>query len=122
MTTIFLIIVFTTLAAPIITYSVYWPFLDRRIKDKKSLLSFLEPAYKGAFYAFMCCALINTVLLLVIEYATTIKLPAILGLILFIVYLTLLSIPRVLISCLKTSIKEEESASKSTTCESETAE
>jgi FlaA1/EpsC-like NDP-sugar epimerase len=98
---------------------VYWSFLDSRIKDKKSMLSFLEPAHKGAYYAFMCCTLINIVLLLVIDYATTIKLPATLGITLFLVYLTLLSIPRVLISGLKTSIEEEKNASKSTTCGSE---
>jgi len=106
-------------AVPIITSQVYWSFLVRRIKDKKAMLTFLEPAHKGAYYAFMCCTGINIVLLLVIDYATTIKLPALLGLTLLLTYLILLSIPRVLISCLKTSIKEEENANKSTTCDSE---
>jgi len=109
-------------AVPLFTAQVYWSFLDKRIKDKKALLSFLEPAYTGAFYAAMGCLAINFVLVLAVEFATTIELPALLMSILLLVYLTFLSIPKVLVSNLKTSIEEEaKNASKTATCNTEVA-
>jgi len=122
MFTIAAITLFMMFAVPLFTAQVYWSFLDKRIKDKKALLSVLEPAYPGAVYAAMGCLAINFVLVLVVEFATTIELPASLMSILLLVYLTFLSIPRVLISNLKTSIEEEEkNASKFTICSTEDA-
>ncbi|MCL2681927.1 MAG: hypothetical protein FWE63_00410 [Bacteroidales bacterium] len=119
MSTIFIILVFIMLLLLVLTPTVYWSFLDSRIKDKKAMLSFLEPAHKGAFHMAIYCALINLILFLVIEFATTNEYSAILMQIQFIAYLAVLIIPKSLISCLKTSIEKEESASKSTTCDSE---
>jgi len=124
MYTILTIVIFLALAAPLVTSTVYGSFLDSRIKDKKAMLSFLESACTGAFYAFMVCFGINLAIFLVVEFATTIEFRgmALVPMGLIFVYLTFLSIPHKLISCLKTSIEEEETAGKSTSCNSEGAE
>ena len=113
---IVVITIFFTLAVPLITSQVYWWFLDKRIKDKKALLSFLEPAYKVAVYAVTGCLGISLILVFVIEYATTIEYSGmpLVPMVLFLVYLTFLSIPYKLISDLKTSIEEEKNAINST--------
>ena len=89
---------------------VYWSFLDNRIRNKKAILAFLEPAYKVAFYTVLCCVAISTVLLLVIIFATTVEDAAVelIMQLLFIAYLTFLIALKTFISCLKSSVKKEE--------------
>ena len=114
------ITLFMLFATPLITSQVYWSFLDKRIKDKKALLSVLEPAYPGACYAAMGCMGINIVFALVLVFTKTIEyseIPPLLPMTWLLLYLMFLSIPRVLISDLRTSIEEEEAA----TCNTEDA-
>lgn len=116
------ITLFCMFAIPLFTSQVYQSFLDKRIRDKKALLSVFESAYKSASCIVLYCFGIILVLVLVIEFATTIELPAVSGLSLFLWFLIFLSIPRVLISNLKTSIEEEaENTIKSTACSTEDA-
>ena len=123
MSVIVVITIFFMFAVPLFTSQVYWSFLDKRIKDKKALLSVLEPAYPGAVYAVYAVMGINVVFVLVLAFTKTIEyweIPPLAPMTLFLVYITFLSIPRILISNLKTSIEEEaKNVSKSAICNTE---
>ena len=99
----------------ILTFMVYWLFLDSRIKNKKKILSFLEPKGKIITYTVLYCAGINLVLALIVGFATTIEnLQMLLWVIQcqFITYLAFLLVPRMFMFCLQISVKKEERGKK----------
>ena len=104
------------LALPILTTIVYWLFLDSKIKNKKSILSFLEPTYKIVFWTILYCVFVNLIIFWIVWYVTTFEaLGTMSGLMLqtqFIAYFVLLTIPKMFLFCLRISVRKEENGNK----------
>jgi len=104
-----LIILSLTISLVILTVAVYRLFLKNKIKNKKAVLSFLKSTYNIVFWAILYCTVINLILALIIEFATTTETSG--ATILqgqFIAYCIPLIVPNVLMFCLKLSIEKEE--------------
>jgi len=113
--TIVLVLGLMMLLLLILTVVVYWLFLDNRIKNKKKILSFLEPKHKIISYTLLYCSAINLVLALIVGFVTTIEMLQMMLWVVqcqFIAYFVFLSIPRMFIFCLQISIEKEESGKK----------
>jgi amino acid transporter len=113
--TIVLVLGLMMLSLLILTAVGYWLFLEHRIKNKKKILSFLEPKYKIIVYTTLYCTVINFVLALIVGFTTTIEtLQMILWITQcqFIAYLIFLLVPRIFVFCLQISIRKEEKEEK----------
>ena len=86
----------------ILSYT-YWRIWGHKLKNKTKLLFFLESSYNTIFWTILICNIVNLLvtILLDLKRISTVSVS-------YIVCLLLLIIPRILISCLKTNIHNEE--------------
>ena len=104
------------LSLVVLTFVVYWLFLDSKIKNKKTILSSFKPKYKIIIYTVLYCAGINFLLsfitLFVIEIESLEVTYVLMQQIQFTAYIAFLLVPRMFIFCLQISVRKEESDEK----------
>ena len=99
----------------VLTVVVYWLFLDKKIKNKKTMLSSLISKYKIVIYTVFYCTGINLMFLLIMLATKFESLGSMYGIMLqlqFCAYLAFLLVPRIFIFCLQISVKKEEKEEK----------
>ena len=113
--TIVLVLGLVMLSLLILTIVVYWFFLDSKIKDKKKILSFLEPKFKIIAYTIYACAIINLVFALIVGFVIPIETMQMVFWLVqcqFLTYLIFLPALRMFMFCLQISVRKEERGEK----------
>ena len=109
MKNVYIIVGFFILSLMVLTVTIYWLFVDRKIKDKKKLLAWLPPITIVVSHTILGCFCINAMVSIIVAFAIDTELmhpSAVTAL--FMAYAGSLLVLHTLSFCLRISIKREE--------------
>ena len=113
MKNVYIIVGFFILSLMVLTVTIYWLFVDRKIKDKKKLLAWLPPITIVVSHTILGCFCINAMVSIIVAFAIDTELmhpSAVTAL--FMAYAGSLLVLHTLSFCLRISIKREENDGK----------